>query len=142
MRFLGEDKFMKIALTLFLLLTSVFAGFQTVEAQTKETQKIQINKQKTFLKSKITVKFLSLIEDSRCPEGANCIHAGNAQIKIEVGKNGEKKIFELNTNIGPKGAIFDGYAIELISLTPVPAENIRINRNGYVATLAVGRLKK
>lgn len=142
MRFLDKDKFMKIKLTLFLFLTFVFGAFQTLEAQTKEQQKIQINKQKTFLKSKLTVKFFSLIEDSRCPEGVNCIHAGNAQIKIEVSKNGEKKIFEVNTNIGPKGATFDGYAIELISLTPVPKENIRINRNGYVATFVVSRLTK
>lgn len=140
--FLVEDKFMKIVLILFLLLTNVFGVFQTAEAQTGERQKIQVNKQKTLLKSKLTIKFLSLVEDSRCPEGTRCIHAGNAQIKIEVSKRGAKETFELNTNTGAKSATFDGYAIELISLTPVPKENIRINRNGYVATFAVSRSKK
>ena len=133
---------MKITLILSLLLIIVFAAPQIAGAQTKQQQKIQINKQKKFSGSKITVKFLSLVEDSRCAEGTRCVWAGNAQIKIEVSKNGAKKTFELNTNLDPKSATFGDYTIELVDLTPVPKANIRINRNGYVATFAVSRLKK
>lgn len=133
---------MKIALILFLLLTNVFGAIQIAEAQTKQQQKIQVNNQKKFTRSKITVKFLSLIEDSRCAEGTNCVWAGNAQIKIEVSKQGAKEIFELNTNLKPKSVKFEGYTIELISLVPTPKENIRINRNGYVATFAVSKSTK
>lgn len=105
-------------------------------------QKIQVNKQKKFTKSKLTVKFVSLLEDSRCPEGTNCVWAGNARIKIEVWNGRAKNTFELNTNLGAKGASFEGYAIELINLTPVPQENIHIARNGYVAEFAVSRLTR
>ena len=133
---------MKTKLILALLLTFVFGTIQTVEAQSREQQKVQIHKQKKFLRSNLTVKFVSLIEDSRCPKGTNCIWAGNAKIKIEVGKGGKKETFEVNTTLGPKGATYNGYAIELVSLTPVPKENIRINRNGYVATFAVSRLTR
>src|SRR5687767_2722486 len=132
-------KFMKTKLILALLLTIVFGTIQTVEAQSREQQKVQIHKQKKFSKSNLTVKFVSLIEDSRCPEGANCIWAGNAKIKIEVSINGKKETFEINTTVEPKVATFNGYAIELLSLTPVPKENIRINRNGYIATFAVSK---
>lgn len=130
--------------TLFLSLLFVFAvgALHTAEAQTKQQQKVQIHKQKKFSCSKITVKFVSLVEDSRCPEGTNCIHAGNAKIMIEVSKQGAKESFELNTHLGPKGATFGGYAINLLSLTPEPKENIRINKNGYTATLVVSRLKR
>ena len=132
-------KFMKTKLILALLLTIVFGTIQTVEAQSRQQQKIQIHKQKKFSKSNLTVKFVSLIEDSRCPEGANCVWAGNAKIKIEISKNGKKETFDLNTTVEPKVATFNGYAIELLSLTPVPKENIRINRNGYIATFAVSK---
>jgi hypothetical protein len=133
---------MKTKLILALLLTFIFGTIQTVEAQSREQQKVQINKQKKFSRSNLTIKFVSLIEDSRCPEGTNCIWAGNAKIKIEVGKGGKKETFEVNTNLGPKGATYDGYAIELISLTPTPKENIRINRNGYMATFTISRLTR
>ena len=133
---------MKTNLITALLLTLVLGTFQIAEAQSPERQKVQIHKQKRFAKSNLTVKFVSLIEDSRCPEGANCVWAGNAKIKIEVGKSGKKETFEVNTTLGPKGATYNGYAIELVSLVPVPRENIRINRNGYVATFAVSRLTR
>ena len=133
---------MKTRFILAMILTLAFGSFIAAEAQTKERQKVQIQKQKRFSRSNLTVRFVSLVEDSRCPVGANCVWAGNAKIRIEVGKGRNKKSFEVNTNVGPKGAIYNGYQIELLALTPVPKENIRINRNGYVATFAVSRLTR
>lgn len=133
---------MKTKFILVLILTVAFGAFTTVEAQTTQKLKVQIHKQKRFSRSNLTVKFVSLVEDSRCPIGTNCIWAGNAKIKIEVGKGRKKETFEINTDLGPKGATYDGYQIELLSLTPEPKENIRINRNGYIATFAVSRLKR
>ena len=134
---------MKTKLILALILTLAFGSFVAVEAQTRQQQKVQIHKQKRFSRSNLTVKFVSLVEDSRCPIGTNCIWAGNAKIKIEVSNRGRnKETFEVNTNLGPKGATYDGYQIELVDLTPVPRENIRINRNGYVATFSVTRLQR
>lgn len=131
-------------LTLFFALLFVFAfgSIQTASAQTEQRQKVQINKQKKFSRSKLKVKFVSLIEDSRCPEGTNCVWAGNAKIKIEVSSNRGKEAFEVNTNLGPKGAQFDGYAINLIDLTPTPKANVKINRNSYTATFEITRLTR
>lgn len=131
---------MKIKPVLFLLLTFICGTVKFSAAQSREQQKIQIHKQKKFSKSNLTVRFVSLVEDSRCPSGANCVWAGNAKIKIEISKEKAKETFEVNTNLGPKGANFEGYAIELTSLTP--KENIRINKNGYVATFVVSRLTR
>ena len=133
---------MKFILIILTLLSFASGSLFDVAAQTKQQQKIQINKQKKFSKSKISVKFVSLVEDSRCPADVNCIQAGNAKIEIEVSKDGAKEIFEINTNFGPKGASFGGYTIELIDLTPVPKSNVRINKNGYVATFAIGKLTR
>jgi len=57
-------------------------------------------------------------------------------------RGGESKTFELNTNLGPKGETFEGYAINLVNLTPTPRDNIRINRNGYTATFSISRLTR
>jgi len=121
---------------LALLLTLVFGTF--LQAQTNQKITIQVNQQKTLPKSRLTIKFVSLIEDSRCPTDMQCIQAGNARLQIEVRKVGSvTKTFELNTDDKPQFISFAGYTINLIDLNPKPATNIRINRFGYKATLNV-----
>lgn len=135
---------MKTKIFLTLILTFAFGAFLTIQAQpARQEQKVQINKQKKFSRSNLTVKFIELVEDSRCPKDVDCVWAGNAKIKVEVKRSGAaKEIIELNTGINAKTARYDGLLIELIGLTPVPASNVRINKNGYVATLAVSRLTR
>ena len=128
---------MKI-LFLTLLLTLFFGGVTIIEAKTQKVVKVQINQQKKVIGTKFTVKFLEMVEDSRCPSDTNCIWAGNAKIKIRVTKSGKTaKIFELNTNLADKTVVFEGHEFKLTALTPAPRSNIRINRNGYTATLTV-----
>lgn len=135
---------MKTKIILALILTFAFGGLLSVQAQpVRQEQKVQINKQKKFSRSSLSVKFVELVEDSRCPKDVDCVWAGNARIKIEVKRSGsQKEIIELNTNINDKSARYDGLLIELVDLTPKPASNVRINRNGYVATIAVSRLTR
>ena len=135
----------KLMRTLFLalILTLVFGSVITADAQTDSTIKVRVGKQKKFSRSKVNVKFVSLVEDSRCPEGVNCVWAGNAKIKVFVSRgNGEGETFEMNTNLGAKGATFGEYAINLTDLTPTPKENVRLNRNSYTATFTIARLTR
>jgi len=128
------------AIFITLILTFVLGGFVSAQAQTNQEIKLLINKQKIVTKDKLTIKFVSLVEDSRCPTDTNCIWAGNAKIKIQVGKGRTgAKTFQINTNLEPQTVSFAGYEIKLVSLTPEPASNIRINRNGYTATFAVSK---
>ena len=125
-----------------LILTLLFGSFNFINARTKQQIKVLINRQKTIPGSKLTLKFVSLVEDSRCPRGTNCIDAGNAQITVKVSKsNGTAQTFELNTNSAPQFVTFAGYKIKLTDLNPEPATNIRINRNGYTATFVVTKMK-
>ena len=121
----------------------VFGIVVQLQAQTAERVSLRINKQKKLSRSKLTIKFVSLVEDSRCPTGTNCVWAGNATIKVKVSNaRGESKIFELNTNTGAKGDTLGGYQFTLETLTPHPANNIRIDRNGYTATFSVKKLSR
>lgn len=123
-----------------LILTVLLGSFWQTAAQTSEQLTLRINNQKKFAGGKLTVKFVSLAEDSRCPIGVNCIHAGNAKIQIKVAKRGgAAKTFDLNTDMQPAVVSFEGYDIKLTNLVPVPRENVRINRNGYTATLAISK---
>lgn len=131
----------KILLALFL--TVAFGAFLHIEAHATQTVTVQVNHQKTLAKSKLTIKFLSLVEDSRCPTDVQCIQAGNAKITIQIKKaGGTWETFEVNTNFKPQAVLFAGYIINLTDLNPKPASNIRINRNGYKAAFSVGKMGK
>ena len=132
-------------LFLSLILTFAFGGFaSTANAQQEKQQiKVRVGKQTKASRSKLTVKFVSLVEDSRCAEGTTCVWAGNAVIKVSIKKGSDPaEIFEMNTNTGAKGASYGQYAIYLTSLTPTPKANVRLNRNSYTATFSISRLSR
>jgi len=126
-----------------LILLFVFGIVSLVQAKPNQQIVVKINQQKTDAKSKLTIKFSELIEESRCPTDVQCIQAGSARIKIEV-KNGKSaaKTFELATGAKAKSIAVGGHTIKLTDLNPHPASNIRIDRNGYPATFSVGKTGK
>ena len=107
-----------------------------------ESVKIQVNKEKVSPKSKLTIRFVEMVEDSRCPRDVNCVWAGNAKIRIRVSKGGRSHELSLDTNGKSPDAVAEGYSIKLVGLTPEPNSNVRINRNGYVATLQIVKLQR
>ena len=111
-------------------------------ARRAESLSVQVNKEKRFPKARLTVRFVELGEDSRCPTDTNCVWAGNAKIKIRVTGNGKSQDLTLDTNGPNQAAVAMGYSIKLIGLTPSPKSNVRINRNGYVATLEAVKVGK
>lgn len=120
-----------------LLLLVVVAGVMPAFAKRHHDIKVAINKE-VAAKGGLKIRFVDMIEDSRCPSDAQCIWAGNAKIKVQISRVGEKaETFELNTGAEPQSVVVAGYEIKLIGLTPEPASNIRIRKDGYVATFTV-----
>ena len=121
-----------------LMFAMVFGGTVFAKAPRTESVKVQIHQETKLVRSKLSIKFVELVEDSRCPTGVQCIWAGNGKIKVGIKRgSGAAKIFEMDTNGPNNSVLYAGYKITLKSLTPHPAENIRINRNGYVAAFTV-----
>lgn len=128
------------AFLLTLLMTLVFGTVVSAQAQSSQQLTVKINKQQKFSKSKLTVKVVS-VEDSRCPEGVVCVWAGDAKVVIKVTNNkGKSQTFELHTNLEPKAVKFDNYEIKLGEVTPYPANNVRIDPNGYSAQIIITKL--
>ena len=127
-----------------LLITSLFAififgGLAAVSAKSKQVE-VQIGHEQKVANGGIRLKFVDLIEDSRCPTDTQCIWAGNAKIKISLSNAGRRaKLFEINTGIKPQTILFAGYEIKIVKLTPAPASNIRIRKDGYVATFSINK---
>jgi hypothetical protein len=110
--------------------------------QTRDLLTIKMGQQKVDKASGLRIKFVSLVEDSRCPVDVDCIQAGNARIKVRVTGQRLSKDFEFNTTMGPKGDMLDGWAIYLEELTPVPRSNKKTNEKLYTAKFKVTRLTR
>lgn len=82
---------------------------------------------------KLAIKFISVVEDSRCPEGMDCVWAGNARILIML--NGFTSM-EFNTAWYSESK-FSNYKIKFITLSPKRNTKRVIKSNDYVATLLV-----
>jgi hypothetical protein len=111
-------------------------------AQTRDMITIKVGQQKVDKASGLRIKFVSVVEDSRCPVDVDCIHAGNSRIQVRITGERSSKDFEFNTTIGPKGDMLDGWAIYLEELTPLPRSNKKTNKKLYTAKFRVSRLTR
>jgi hypothetical protein len=128
---------------LAVLALFVAGNFVSSQAQNGGQVRVQISKEKPVAKSGLRLRFLDVMEDSRCPKGANCIWAGNAKIKVQINKSGgQPKIFELNTGMEKQSVIVDGYEVKLAELTPYPKADSQPKKPGYTAVFEITRKMK
>ena len=126
-----------------LVLTLAFGIFLTANAKAGSEVKLRVAQEKTAPGTGIKVKFLSVIEDSRCPEGTNCIWAGVGRMKIRLRKAGKPaEEFELDTNQMDKSITFEGHQIKLVTLTPYPKSGSAIKPAAYSATITITKAAK
>lgn len=92
----------------------------------------------------MTVRFLDVPSDSRCPKGVTCVWAGDAEAVFEVWmgprEGGEPVEVGLHTHGGaqyPQVRAVAGYVLRLKDLDPYPVEGQPIDPEGYEATLEV-----
>ena len=83
----------------------------------------------------ITVCFDSIISDSRCPDGAICVWAGEAiaRFNIKVGQN-EVRIVDLRLS---NDTVIYGYKFSFVSLNPYPSISQEISVNDYKVRIIV-----
>ena len=134
---------MKTKLSIIITLLLSLSVFSVIAAaQETDTISVRMSQRKKAPRSKVRVKLLSVLEDSRCPEGTNCIWAGNARVKVELSFNGKVEVVELNTNTGRRGGQVDYWAVNLESLTPAPKAGVTLNPRRYVARFTIVRIQR
>lgn len=102
---------------------------------------LKVNQLAYVQSENIKIKFLDVIQDSRCPSDVVCIRAGEVAILVNVIKN-NKNFGDFMLIISPgnedlTSEIFDGYYIKLIKVDPYPNTSKKIELSDYVATLIV-----
>lgn len=96
----------------------------------------------THCNEPISVTFLDLISDSRCPIGATCIWAGLIEVLLSVNVNGQEQVFNLSSqpNFGdkvPESKIVNGYSVKLVDLKPYPDVTRNVKRSSTQVILMI-----
>jgi len=89
---------------------------------------------------KLSVQFSSVLDESRCPTGVQCVWEGNATISIEVSKKRKKSvraILNTNTAIQQNELAYKNYRIKLLGLNPYPRIDEKIEAKDYEAVMIV-----
>jgi hypothetical protein len=133
--------FAAIALFAFFAFLSPLFAQQSRKAEVirlGQEFELNINQEAVVEGEGLAVEFESALEDSRCPEGVDCIWSGNAKIRLRLGKQKQTPApVELNTNVEPKSSSYLNYEVKLVALKPRPKADKPVQPNEYKATLIV-----
>ncbi len=122
-----------VALSLIIALGTVIPTF----AKKVERVEIRIGQQKTTSVGHLKIRFVKVLEDSRCPMNAKCVWAGNAKVQLTVKGSKGTRTIELNTGREPHVATYDGYDIRMEDVAPGPGGDPKTPRPAPVLTISV-----
>jgi uncharacterized Zn finger protein len=105
---------------------------------------LRVGQEALIADQKLTVKFVSVTEDSRCPKGVNCIWAGNVRVKLQVTK-AKSKPFKVELSLNPRdfpdgeSSDYGNYRIKLSGVDPYPVKDQQLTARDYTVTLSVAK---
>jgi hypothetical protein len=90
---------------------------------TDDRQMVRIPLGETQLldEERLAIGFGRVLADSRCPAGAQCVTAGNAEVGLILHERGEAtRPVRLNTHAQPRKVSHEGYVITVVDVQPWP----------------------
>lgn len=89
---------------------------------------------------RVKAKFVSVLEDSRCPKGETCIQEGRGRVALQLTERNEKSVtVELSTASTEQEADYNGYQVRLVSLNPYPKMGSSVKLTEYVVNLSISK---
>ncbi|HKP29689.1 MAG TPA: hypothetical protein VJU15_09805 [Gemmatimonadales bacterium] len=68
----------------------------------------------------LTVTFVGVEEDSRCPDNARCVWAGNAAVNLRIQGGADSVSITLNSGVEPRAIGVQDLRFTIVSLLPAP----------------------
>ena len=110
------------------------------EQPEKEAVYVEVQHGEEATHENLSITFLGVLDDSRCPIDVECVWAGNARIALALRSlpDGMAERVELNTHDSfPRSVEFEGYNITLADLKPDRVSTVIIDPRDYVATIEI-----
>lgn len=88
----------------------------------------------------VSLQFVGVTGDSRCPADAFCIQGGDATVHVRILDSGETRGYELHTGDSRRATFTHrNIRVELLELQPYPFSSRTIDPSEYRATFAARR---
>lgn len=126
---------MRIHIFLFLMVFAI--GCQSPEGPEVfsygEEFDLKIGDKATIGPNDVTIEFVDVLGDSRCPTNVTCVWAGNGEVQIRFAR----KNLQLNTYLNPKDTTVSAVNIQLLRLEPYPVAPVQIEKEDYKVRLLI-----
>jgi hypothetical protein len=109
------------------------ASTSTVSPALGEPFDVNVGSEVQIKGEDLSVRFVAVPSDSRCPVGATCPWTGEAVVVLNIAG----RVDSLHTPTQPNSTTYKTYAIKLMQLTPFPVLNVPNDPAAYVARLVV-----
>ena len=84
----------------------------------------------------LSIVFLNVLEDSRCPSDVTCVWEGQVRLSFEVSKDTTAEILLANND---SSSVFGSYQIQLVDVKPYPTSTVTINPDDYIAVIKISK---
>lgn len=95
------------------------SGSQAV-ADLDDTVRVGLGQQASTRDGRLTLTYVKLIAESRCPPNANCVWQGDAAVQLEARAGGATADVTIHTALDPKVLELSGYRVSLLEVQPYP----------------------
>jgi hypothetical protein len=116
---------------------------QAVQTQLDVPFELQWQQEAMIESEGISIRFISIIEDSRCPSDVVCIRAGTATIRLSIevdGQDAGQPTLVIGEGEEKASATFGQYVVRFVGLEPYPISTVETGREDYVAGLVVSKI--
>ncbi|MCS6936439.1 MAG: hypothetical protein NZ610_04320 [Candidatus Bipolaricaulota bacterium] len=128
-------------LSLLIVALMTFTGcVQPATALFKLDEPFWVRVEHSVQIERLSVRFVRVIEDSRCPIDVVCVWEGNAQVELELQtQSASPAQMTLNSMLAPTELEYAGYRVRYLDLEPRPCTRCRLNPKEYRLKLIVSR---
>ena len=119
---------------LLLIVTMLGSGYAGID----ESFSLAVGETASVEGTDLSLSFVTVERDSRCPKDVSCIVAGEAVVVFGARADGEDS--ELIFKVPPGGEdeqTFSGFTIAIVKLEPEMDSKTKIDASDYVATVVV-----
>jgi len=126
-----------------VLMCLALAGCGTASSQTKTVDPgtdvvLAPGQTAAVMAAPMSVRFIAVTEDSRCPRDTTCVWAGQVKLALEI-QQFSQPAWQVEMLEGDR-KVAGGYRVTLVRVDPQRARAARIAPGDYRATLAIDKV--